>query len=287
MATQTFTAFTPEIWSPRVNFFFKTKLTAAPFFEDYSSDVSDGGDIIHIPNVADSFSTSDVQVTNGVVTKTNLSDTNTNLTVDNWKAVAYDLTDFQFAQIMKSFNVRNAYAMAMGHSLAKKFDLDLLAEGANLTATVGTSGTSLVATNIEAAFGILASNSIPKEDAVFFVAPKVYWQDIMSIQKYYDASQFGKPSVPQGAHDLLYGVPVVLTNQLPSPAGGGITNLLVHRRAFVYANAALPNMSKEDGTAIRIQEKPSESLKVQFIGDMAYGMTTLNANAGVKVYSDT
>lgn len=285
MATQTFTAFTPEIWSPRINFFFKTRLVAAPWFEDYSSDVSSGGDIIHIPNISDGFSTSDVAVTNGTVTKTNLSDTNTNLTVSNWKAVAYDLTDFQFAQIMKSFNVRNAYGMAMGHSLAKKFDLDLLAEGANISPTVGTTGTSLVATNIETAFGILASNSIPKEDVVFFVDPKVYWNDIMSIQKYYDASQFGKPSVPQGAHDLLYGVPVILTNQLPSAVGTGVINLLVHRRAFVYAHAALPNMSAEEGVKLRIQEKPSESLKVQFIGDMAYGMVTLNAKAGVKVLS--
>jgi len=28
----------------------------------------------------------------------------------------------------------------------------------------------------------------------------------MMIAKYYDASQFGKPSVPQGAHDLIYGI---------------------------------------------------------------------------------
>jgi len=44
--SQTFTAFTPEIWTPRVNFFFKAKLVAANFFDNYSSEVAEGGDIV-------------------------------------------------------------------------------------------------------------------------------------------------------------------------------------------------------------------------------------------------
>jgi|TARA_R100001530_G_scaffold127734_1_gene97066 hypothetical protein len=280
MATQTFTAFTPEVWSPRINFFFKTKLTAAPFFADYSDDVSDGGDIIHIPNVADSFtSITDIAVTTGTVTATNLSDTNTNLTVNKWKGVAYDLTDFQFAQVMKSFNIRNSYAVAMSHSLARQFDTDLLAEIDNITPSVGATGTALLATSVEKAFGILESNSIPKDECVLFIEPKVYWNNLMNITKYSQASLFGKPVIPKGAHDLFYGVPVVVTPQVPAAAGSGYTNAIVHRRAFVYAYAALPG----GGKGVRLSEKPSEDLKVKIHADLAYGVKTLNATAGVKI----
>lgn len=281
MATQTFTAFTPEVWSPRINFFFKTKLVAAPFFADYSDDVASGGDIIHIPNVADSFtSITDIQTTNGSVTATNLSDTNTNLTVNKWKGVAYDLTDFQFAQIMKSFNVRNSYAVAMSHTLARQFDTDLLSNISSLDASVGATGTALLATSLEKAFGILESNSIPKEESVMFIHPKVYWTNLMAIQKFYDASQFGKPVVPKGAHDLLYGVPVVITTQVPAGSGGGYVSAIVHRRAFVYAYAQLPGGVQK---GVRLSEKPSENLKVKLHADLAYGTATLNSNAGVQV----
>lgn len=284
--SQTFTAFTPEIWSPRINFFFRARLAAAPFFDDYSADVANGGDTVHIPNVTAGFTVSNISTTNGAVTSTNLADTNTNLSIDTWKGVAYDLTDFQFAQILKSYNVKNSYAQAMGYQLAQTFDTAILAKGSSVTAGVGNSGTSLLSTTIEKAFGILESNSIPKEECVLFIHPKAYWNELMRIQKYYDASQFGKPSVPQGAHDMLYGVPVVITSQVPAGTAGtegGHRNLLVHRSAIVYALGRLPG-SVQGG--IRIQEKPSEDLKVRFIGDIIYGTAILNALAGVRIISD-
>lgn len=280
---QTFTAFTPEIWSPRVNMFFKAKLVAARFFQDYSADVADGGDTVHIPNIANSFTAASIDTTNGDVTSTDVSDTNTNLTINSWQGVAYDLTDFQYAQVLKSYNIKNQYAQAMGYALAKKFDTDLLGQSSNITAGVGSSATALLSTTIEKAFGILESNSIPKEDCVLFVHPKTYWNRIMAISKYYDASQFGKPTVPAGAMDLLYGVPVVITTQVPAGTAGtegGHRNLLVARSSLVYAMAKLPGA---DSNGVRIQEKPSESLKVRFIGDIAYGVGYLNANAGVRI----
>lgn len=283
MATQTFTAFTPEIWSPRINYFFRAKLAAAQFFDDYSADVADGGDTVHIPNLANSFSPTAIATTNGSVSSTNLSDTNTNLSISSWLGVAYDLTDFQYAQILKSYNVKNAYAQAMGYSLAKKFDTDLLAQSSNITPSVGNSATALLSTTLEKAFGILESNSIPKDECILFVHPKTYWNRIMAIQKYYDASQFGRPSLPTGVQDMLYGVPVVITSQVPTGTAGtegGIRNLLVHRSSLIYAMGKLPG-ALENG--VRIQEKPSEDLKVRFIGDIAYGVAYLNARAGVKI----
>lgn len=287
--SQTFTAFTPEVWSPRINYFFRAKLAAAPFFDDYSADVADGGDTIHIPNVTDAFSPTAIPTTSGVVTSTNLSDTNSNLSVSNWFGVAYDLSDFQYAQIAKSYNIKNSYAQAMGYSLARKLDSAILANGSSITSSVGSSATNLLSTSIEKAFGILTSRSVPKEECVMFLHPKAYWGELMAIQKYYDASQFGKPSLPTGVHDMLYGVPVVITSQVPVGTAGtegddGHRNLLIHRSAIVYALGKLPGATQN---GVRIQEKPSEDLKVRFIGDIAYGTLVLNANAGVRILSKT
>lgn len=284
--SQTFTAFTPEIWSPKVNYFFKNKLAAAKFFDDYSSDVADGGDIVHIPFIADNFTPTAIATTNGAVTSTNLSDTNKNINVTNWYGVAYDLTDFQYAQVLKSYNIKSKYAETMGYSLAKAFDTALLGQGSNITPVVGNSATNLLSSTIEKAFGILTSNSVPTSECVFFVHPKTY-QQIMGIQKYYDASQFGKPSLPLGVHDLLYGIPVVITPQVPNGTAGtegGYRNLLVHKSTLVYAFGKLPG-AMEGG--VRIQEKPSENLKVRFIGDILYGVSYIRATGGIRILDKT
>jgi len=144
---------------------------------------------------------------------------------------------------------------------------------------VGSSATDLLATSVEKAFSILESNSIPKEECALFLNPKTYWTKLMKIQKYYDASQFGKPSVPQGAHDLLYGVPVVITPQIPVGTAGTegddiYRNLLVHPSSLIYA------MGRK---GVQIKEKQSESLRVKLIADIMYGVGYLNANAGVRI----
>ncbi len=267
--------------------FFKAKLAAAPFFSDYSSDVANGGDIIHIPKISSGFTAAAITTTAGAVASTDLSDTNSNLSVTSWMGVAYDISDLQYAQIMSSYNVKSKYAESMGYALAKKFDTDLLAQGANITPSVGNSATALLATSLEKAFSILTSNSVPKEDCILFLNPKTYWTRIMSIAKYYDASQFGKATLPVGVTDLLYGVPVVVTPQVPTGTAGtegGYRNLLVHKDAIVYATGKLPGASIN---GIRIQEKQSENLKVRFIGDIAYGVLTLDAKGGVRILDKT
>lgn len=267
--------------------FFQAKLAAAKFFNDFSSDVANGGDIIHIPNLTQGFTPAAINVTSGIVSSANLSDTNSNISITSWMGVAYDLTDFQYSQVLKSFNIKNMYAKAMGYSLAKKFDTDLLAQSSNITPSVGSSATALLSTSLEKAFGILESNSVPKDECVLFVHPKTYWNRIMSVQKYYDASQFGRPSLPTGVHDILYGVPVVITSQIPAGTAGtegGYRNLLIHKSALVYAFGQLPGGTQ---AGVRIQEKASEDLKTRFIGDIAYGVSYTRANGGVRIIDKT
>lgn len=264
--------FRPEVWTPRVSRFFRERLYAANFFKDYSSDVMNA-DIVHIPHFDELDSTvSDIAVTSGDVTAINLGDTKTDLTVDAWKGAAAYITKFEQREIMKRPNVIDEYASYLGYRCARNAEVAILANLDDLTTSVGSSVLGILSTQIESAFGIISSNSIPKEECRLFLTSKNYWKDIMSIQKYYDASMFGRASLPKGTHDLLYGVPITLTENLPNVAGSGMTNALVHPGAIAFA------MYGPDFVA-----KDSEHLRKKIIADVMYGDTILQKSWGVRL----
>ena len=109
----------------------------------------------------------------------------------------------------------------------------------------------------------------------------------MAVQKLYDASQFGTPSLIKGTHDSLYGVPVVVTSQVvasnASIEGGAHRNLLIHNRAFCYAIGNLPNGTP---SGVRMQSVPAEALRQHYVADIMYGVKKLgNSYRGVRLIS--
>jgi len=55
-ATETATtlaAYIPEVWSSKMNEFYREKLIAGKFFTDLSDELTQGGDILHIPSVSE------------------------------------------------------------------------------------------------------------------------------------------------------------------------------------------------------------------------------------------
>lgn len=247
----------------------KEKLYAAKFFLNYSADMV-GTDIVHIPHISDTFTAAAIAVTSGDVTAEAISETKTDLTLDAWYGKAFYITKFEEREIMKRPNIISEYSKGIGYRLARYAERAILDNITSITPTAGGTTTSLLATTLEKAMGILDSNSIPKEECRIFMNPKIYWSDIMSIQKYYDASQFGKATVPNGAHDLLYGVPVVLTPNVPHSLG--VKNAIIHPGAIAFA------MSGPDFSV-----KGSEHLRKKIIGDIMYGDTILNAKWGVQL----
>jgi len=275
-----------EIWSPKVTEYFKENLVAAKFFTDYSSDVEAGGDSVHIPKFAQRFTVSDIKTTNGEVTATDVSDTSTTLTINQWKGAAFYLSDFQAAQIHDKYNVLNTYMRDLGHDLAKTFDSALwdYTAATYITNSVGDSATDILATSIEKAISIAESNSIPLNDMAFFFHPYAYWREVIKNAKYYDASQAGwgqgqAPVVGAAiAKGVLYGIPVFVEEQIPSGTAGsegGHRNLLVHREAVAYATQ-LP---------IDLNEQRGEDLRIKVNGSIAYGAASLR-DAGVRIISN-
>ena len=265
--------FRPELWSPRVNRFFRERMYAANFFKDYSSDVQNA-DVVHIPHFDELDATAfDIGVTGGVVTAVGLGDTKTNLTVDAWKGAAVFISKFEEREIMKRPAVIDEYASYLGYRCGRNAEIAILANLTSLTASVGDSAHTIYSTNLESAFGILDSNNVPKEECRIFIQPKPYWKGIMSIQKYYDASQFGRATLPYGTHDMLYGVPVTLTQNVPHASLSAGT-AIVHPNAIAFAMFG-PDFAVRTG----------EDLRKKLIVDVMYGDTVLNKLAGVQIHS--
>lgn len=276
---QYYTVFTPEVWSPVLNKSFRENLVAAKAFADFSDDIAGGGDVIHIPHLEHSFTISDIKQTSGEVSAESINDTQTQLTLNKWQGSAFRISDWQAKIVSKKYNIKRQYADQLGFDLAKKFDTQLMAEYTNFTNVIGGSTTDLSDTALEQGMSIMESNSVPREKLRLIVHPRNYYGDLFKRDKYYDSSVFGKTTLPNGAIDQVYGVPVFRTPQVPL-ANGSLKNLLVHPMAVSYA------LATQDGGApsgARISEKEGESLRKTVVGDIMYGIKALKTGAAVVI----
>ena len=263
--------------------FFKVKLVAAAHFTDFSDDVATGGESIYIPALGELAAPSSVTITTGALTDRYVADTRTKLVVGTWDAWSLRFTDFSMAQIANKYNVQKAYTEAIANSLAKKFDTALLeAARDGLILRVGDSG-SMSTTKARDAMQVLDSYSIPREDVIWIMGPKSYW-DLMRRNAIFDASMFGGGRAPMTTGKLvtLFGVPVTVTTQVPTQIIGiKETNFLIHKRAMAYAFANIDGMA----SGPRIQLIKGDGLYSRLVGDFAYGVKILDTTAGVKAYA--
>lgn len=289
-SAQTYLVYRPDIWAPRVDAIFKARLVAAKFFQDFSDYVTEGGKSINIPTQAQ-YTAAAVTTTTGDVTANLITDTRTVLDINAWYAVSRVFADFQAAQVGRNYRIKEIFADSMAYALAKQLDTAILglATDANPSRSVNASTAGLKSSDLESALSIIESYNIPREECLFFFHPKAYYSEVMAVQKLYDASQFGKPSLIMGTHDTLYGVPVVVTSQVPAAGAstegaGGHRNLLVHNSFACYALGNLPNGTP---SGVRIQEKQSENLRVTVVGDIMYGVKALGGSyKGVRLISN-
>src|SRR3990167_2653980 len=283
---QTYLVFRPDVWQPKVDLVFKTKLTAGVFFADFSDGATEGGKSLIIPHDAE-YTPAAITTTTGDVTANLVTDTRSILDINTWQGVARVFADYQAAQVARQYRLKEMYGESMAHGLAKKFETDLfgLATAANISRVVNASTAGVKSSDLESAIGILESYNVPREESMFFFKPKAYFGDVLAVQKLYDASQFGKPSAISGSHDQVYGVPVSLVNYLLAPnasiEGGGSRTLLMHRRSWAYAFGNLPGGSP---SGVRLQEKNSENLRVTVVGDIMYGVKKVfNAYRAIRI----
>tara|TARA_R100001230_G_C5685002_1_gene193622 strand:+ start:405 stop:1277 length:873 start_codon:yes stop_codon:yes gene_type:complete len=118
VTTSTAAVFIPEMWRDAILNYAERQFRLRNQVTDFSSMLSSGGDILHIPRVTEESAVA--KSAGGAVTYTNNSDVETQLTVDQHWYNAKRVDDI--VRVQESADLFNQYTRAMGYALAKKVE---------------------------------------------------------------------------------------------------------------------------------------------------------------------
>jgi len=269
----------PEVWSPKVNDFFRANLKAAAFFEDWSSEVADGGDVIHVPNLTEM--TANTKAANTQVVLSAPTETTVNLTINVHSHVAFLIEDAAASKVKKSYMLQERYAKNAGYTVASKLEDALIALFAGFSQTVGDSATTLNDSNIRQAIAYLDTANVPQEGRAFFLHPNVIWNHVQGIDKFsLLINTNGADPVLKGQVGLLYGIPVIGTSRIGVTSGSRYC-ALAHSSALAWATG---NMTPGMEGSIRLQtDYRLEYLGTLVIADIMYGVIENRDTSGVLI----
>lgn len=289
-------AMTPEIWSPIVNEPNFPKAVLANFFTDLSEYMSEGGDIVHVPNIYTNIFTASTQSTegNGVVDQSP-AQVDTTLTVDTHIYVAWIFGDRTIKQLARSYNLNDRYAREAKNVLMVALEDSLAALWSSLTTSVvGDTATALSDAEIRDAINALDSLNYDLTMTAFFIHPFVFWTQLGGIAKYYSQysssfnfirdGNFGKGDPSRGLRGVLYDQPVYVTTRIVSGLQT-YRNLFAHPSAFGYAIQTPGIGTNTNGnTRMRVQaDYLLQNLGILAVVDMIYGVGVLREPAAVVV----
>ena len=272
-------ALQPEIWSSKVNNFFRANLKTASFFEDWSSELAGGGDTVHVPNLTEM--TANAKAANTQVVLSAPTETTVDLVVNVHTHVAFLIEDASASKVKASYMLQERYAKNAGYTVASKLEDALIALFAGFSQTVGDSATTLNDSNIRAAIAYLDTANVPAENRAFFLHPNVIWNQVQGIDKFsLLINTNGADPVLKGQVGMLYGIPVVGTSRIGVTLGSRYC-ALAHSSALAFATG---NMTPGQEGSVRLQtDYRLEYLGTLVVADLMYGVKENRDNAGVLI----
>lgn len=262
LGTNQFTAtdvavFKPEIWTEKLNDFYKARLVAAKFFLDMSEDAVGGGDVLHLPNLTEMAT--NTKGNGSQVTLISPTETSIDLTISTWEETSFLVEDLERAQVKRSYNLQERYISNAGYSVGKSYDADILGLYSGLSNSVNDSASAVTDAIIRSSIQTLDEGDIPMEDRGFFFYPSIVWGDLMGIDKFTLLNQAGQSPLAQGMVASLYAIPVYSTTQVVITNTDFVHNLLAHREAFAHASQGV------NGPGIRLQS----SYIQEYLGELS------------------
>lgn len=282
--TTTAASYIPSIWAPRVNDFFRANLKAANFFEDWSGELTDGGNIVYVPNVSEMTANT---ITFGSLTQVTLNNQThgkITLTINTHKETSFFISDDVASTFLRSYMIQEKWMKNAGYSTAATLEDALLALFESFSQTVGASHLSLNDSEIRGAMLKLDLANVPQEERMWFLYPQQVW-DVMGINKYaLLVNTNGADPVTKGHVGYLYGIPVTMTTRIGVGTGvadtkGSRLNALCHKSALAFGIASIGGMSPVRLQAAYIQEY----LGTLYTADIVFGVIENRDAAGVLV----
>ena len=270
----------PAKWSNRVNDFFRAELKAASFFEDWSSEVMDGGNIVYMPNITEMVAASKSAATQVVLNDN--TDSKTTLTINVHNHVAFIIEDVVGSKMKTSYKAQSLYAQNAGFTVAATLEQALLNLCRGFSQVVGTSAANIADSNIRAAIAYLDVANVPESDRAFFLHPNVIWNQVQGIDRFSVVQNTGGADpVMKGKIGTLYGIPVISTSKLAVNLGHR-DGMLAHKSALAFACANPSGMA--GANHVRLQtDYILEYLGTLVVADLMYGVIENRDTAGVWI----
>ncbi len=282
-----------EIWSDIVNEPKFEDLTILNFVTNPSDYMSEGGDIVHVPNIYTNVFTVQTQSTQGAaITDESVAQVDDILTVNLHKYIAWMIGDKDMRQLATKYSLNSKYATEARKLLTRAMEDSLFGLWSSIsTNTVGDTTTVLTDLEIRQAANALDGTNYELDQSAFFLHPTVFWLQVAGVQKFYDNSMNGKPSIVRtGAFGemssknykgTLYAIDLYTS---PRVVSGLLTyrNLLLHKSAFAIA------VQTVGGGFARVQaQNKLENLALLTVVDCIYGVAVIREPGAVLVNANT
>jgi len=275
MTTTTNASFIPAIWGSKLNDFFRANLKCASFFEDLSDELSDGGNIIYIPNISQMTAATKTQ--GSQVTLNKQTAARITLTINTHYEVSFLLEDYCAALMKRSYRMQEKWMKNAAYTVAATLEDALIALFNGFSQTVGTSAVPLRDSIVRQAIAYLDVANVPSEDRAFFLHPNVVWNQLMGINKFTLVTNTGGADpVLKGAVGTLYGIPVIVTSRLGVTLGHR-NGALAHKDALNFA------VARTDGG----MQSDKVRLQTQYLQDYLGNLVTADVIFGVIENRDT
>jgi len=228
--------FIPELWRDAILDYAERKFQIKNQVSDFSSMLSGGGDILHIPKVTEE--TAAAKSAGSAVTYTNNTDGKIDLTVDQHHYEAKRIEDI--VKVQESADLFNAYARSMGYALAKKVEnylaVDVIqsATGNDVTLSAdNTMTTALLRSGLQKMLD--AGHDYTDGDTWFYGSPAAY-MSMLSLGDFAEAQKRGDGANPlvKGQVVMAYGMPVFASTDWDDDGGTGDESASIFKRESIY-----------------------------------------------------
>ena len=268
--------FIPELWSNDILRVVEANLIIGPRVHNYSADVRQMGDILHVPSVTEITASAKSASTD--VTSTANTESEVQIAIDQHWYTSVKIEDI--GKIQAKADLMAEYTTAIGYGVAKKMDATLAALGTGFSQTVGTPGTALTDANILRAVQYLDDANSPLTNRHFVIKPSAK-KDILSLDKFVlfqnTGAVNGSSRVLNGNLGEIYGVEIGVTTQIVTTASPiTIENMMFHRDAL--------GLATQESVRVQSQYK-LESLATLLVADAIWGVKEMRDTFGVLVKS--
>jgi hypothetical protein len=227
--------FIPEMWRDAILDYAERKFQMRNQVLDFSSMLSNGGDILNIPKVTEETAASKSAGT--AVTYTNNTDGVIQLAVDQHHYEAKRIEDI--VRVQESADLFNAYAQSMGYALAKKVEnyLALLVQGATgndvSLSSDNTFTTALIRSGLQKLLD--AGHDYTDGEHYFYCSPAAY-MSLLSLGDFTEAQKRGDAENPLASGRIInaYGLEVYASTDWDDDGGSGDETATIFNKNSVY-----------------------------------------------------